>query len=226
MRKEAGPREHEQVATASALLTGIWGDDSGMPPHLLRALARSGNYVFGVYDGEQMVAASVAFFAKPAERSMHSHMTGVMAEHQGRGLGRLLKHHQRQWAFDREVGRITWTFDPLVARNAHFNLGVLGARITDYLVHHYGQMSDSVNIGDETDRVMVAWNLAAPARAPEPDEVEATLAVPRDIMAIRRESPAEAAAWRTRVRDAFVDNIADGLRVGGFDDERGYLFVR
>ena len=83
---------------------------------------------------------------------MHSHITGVLPGLQSQGLGRLLKQHQREWALAREVGHITWTFDPLVARNAHFNLRVLGARVTEYLVDHYGPMDDGVNRGDETDR--------------------------------------------------------------------------
>lgn len=217
----------EQVATASAVLSDVWGGDrNGMPAQLLRALAHSGNYAFAVFDAERMVGASVAFFAKPAERSMHSHITGVLPEYQGRGLGRLLKHHQKMWAFDRDVGRITWTFDPLVARNAHFNLRNLGARVTEYLIDHYGAMDDGVNRGDATDRVMVAWMLAAPARTPEPADVVATVAVPPDIEALRRDAPADAARWRGRVREAFLDHLGEGLTVGGFDDDLGYLFVR
>ena len=93
---------------------------------------------------------------------MHSHITGVLPDHQSQGLGRVLKQHQREWALARDVGHITWTFDPLVARNAHFNLRVLGTRVTEYLVNHYGPMDDGVNRGDETDRIMVSWALAAP----------------------------------------------------------------
>lgn len=218
---------HEHLATASALLSEVWGgDNAGAPPHLLRALAHSGNYAFAVYDGERMVAASVAFFAKPMERSMHSHITGVMPEYQSRGLGRLLKMHQRQWALDRDLSRITWTFDPLVARNAHFNLRVLGACITEYLVNHYGSMDDGVNRGDETDRVMVSWMLTNPASIPAPEDVLATVAVPEDISVIRRDSPRDAAALRLSVREAFLEHLSEGLTVGGFDDELGYLFVR
>ena len=99
----------------------------------MRALAHSGNYVVGLYEGDRMVGASVAFFGPPAGAPMHSHITGVLPDLQGHGLGRVLKQHQREWALARDVGHITWTFDPLVARNAHFNLRVLGARVTEYL---------------------------------------------------------------------------------------------
>jgi predicted GNAT superfamily acetyltransferase len=180
-----------------------------------------------MYEGDRMIGASIAFFAPPAARSMHSHITGVLPGLQSQGLGRLLKQHQREWAFARDVGRITWTFDPLVARNAHFNLRVLGARITEYLVDHYGPMDDGVNRGDETDRIMVSWALAAPpAPTPADERVVASVAVPHDIETMRRASPMDAAAWRTRVREEFLARLGEGLVVGGFDDERGYLFVR
>jgi predicted GNAT superfamily acetyltransferase len=217
-----------QIHEAAAVLREVWvGDRDSMPPNLMRALAHAGNYVVGMYDGDRMVGASIAFFAPPAARSMHSHITGVLPGLQSRGLGRLLKQHQREWAFARDVGHITWTFDPLVARNAHFNLRVLGARITEYLVDHYGPMDDGLNRGDETDRIMVSWALAAPpAPTPADDRVVASVAVPYDIETMRREAPADAAAWRVRVREEFLARLAEGLVAAGFDDERGYLFVR
>ncbi|GAA3757018.1 hypothetical protein GCM10022240_07320 [Microbacterium kribbense] len=218
----------DEVFTASAVLAEVWGGDhAGMPPNLLRALAHSGNYAVGIHDDDRMIGASVAFFAAPATRSMHSHITGLLPEYRGRGLGRALKQHQREWALRRDVGQITWTFDPLVARNAHFNLRILGARITDYLVDHYGPMDDRVNRGDATDRLMVSWALAAPAAAaPEDARVVASVHIPRDIQTLRRETPVDARTWRMTVRDGFAQHLAAGLVVGGFDDERGYLFVR
>lgn len=217
----------EEVFAASAVLSEVWGGDpAGMPPNLLRALAHSGNYAVGLFDGERMIGASVAFFGEPAARSMHSHVTGVLAAYRSLGLGRVLKQHQREWALARGVGRVTWTFDPLVSRNAHFNLRVLGARVTEYLVDHYGRMDDGVNRGDETDRLLVSWAVAAPPVPTPPDElVVATVAIPRDIEALRHESPTDAATWRVQVRDAFGEHLGSGLVVGGFDDERGYLFV-
>ncbi|MFV0320129.1 MAG: GNAT family N-acetyltransferase [Microbacterium sp.] len=217
-----------EVFRAADVLSEVWGGDrSGMPPNLLRALAHAGNYAVGIYDEGQMVGASVAFFAAPGARSMHSHITGLLPGQRRRGLGRLLKRHQREWALARDVGHVTWTFDPLVARNAHFNLRVIGARITDYLVNQYGPMDDGVNRGDESDRLMVSWALAAPpAQTPREDRVVAAVAVPPDIEALRDADPAEAGAWRPRVREQFLAHLSDGLVVGGFDAARGYLFVR
>lgn len=139
----------------------------------------------------------------------------------------MLKQHQREWAFARDVGHITWTFDPLVARNAHFNLRVLGARATEYLVDHYGPMDDGVNRGDETDRIMISWALAAaPVPTPPDASVIAAVAVPADIETMRAHASADAAAWRVRVRDGILGHLGEGLVIGGFDDEEGYLFIR
>lgn len=219
----------EEVFAAADVLAEVWdGDRGGMPPNLLRALAHAGNYAVGLYDGDRMVGASVAFFSVPAARSMHSHITGLLAEYRSQGLGRVLKQHQREWALMRDVGHITWTFDPLVARNAHFNLNVLGTRVTEYLVNQYGQMDDGLNRGDESDRLMVSWALAAPpVPTPAPDRVEATVELPDNIVRLRREAPGEAKEWRYRVREEFLGLLGDGLSVGGYDGDRGgYLFIR
>ncbi|MET0828042.1 MAG: GNAT family N-acetyltransferase, partial [Microbacterium sp.] len=61
---------------------------------------------------------------------------------------------------------------------------------------------------------------------PADELVVASVAVPHDIETMRREAPADAAAWRVRVREEFLARVAEGLVVGGFDDARGYLFVK
>lgn len=215
----------DAIHVAAGVLDRVWGEKGTMPANILRALEHAGNYVVGLYDGEAMIGASAAFFGPPAARSMHSHITGVLPGHQGRGLGRQLKNHQRDWALERGVGHITWTFDPLIPRNAHFNLAVLGARVTDYLVNQYGEMDDDVNRGDESDRLLVSWALAEPP-APTPTDaaISAVVAVPDDIEGLRRTDPAAAADWRVRVREEVRGHLASGRRIGGFD-RRGYLIV-
>ena len=106
-----------------------------MQPALLRALGHGGNYLVGAYrvDTGELVGASVAFFTEPLGAAMHSHITGVLAGTAGRGVGAALKWHQRQWALERGLTRITWTFDPLIARNSYFNLTRLGARAGNLL---------------------------------------------------------------------------------------------
>ncbi len=144
------------------LFDAIWGREgsgSVVTTELLRALSKSGSYVGGAFDGTELVGASIGFFAPPAQAAMHSHMTGVSARMQGRNVGFALKVHQRAWSLERGVREITWTFDPLVARNAHFNLGKLAADPVEYLADFYGPMDDRINGGDDTDRLLVRWAL-------------------------------------------------------------------
>src|SRR5690606_1342379 len=109
----------ELILDAQSLLDSIRGPERVIDAGTLRALQQSGNYVVGFFDDadgqERMVGASIAFFGAPGRRRMHSHITALLPEYRGRGWGRELKEHQRQWAFSRDVGCITWTFDPLVA---------------------------------------------------------------------------------------------------------------
>lgn len=163
----------EDLVAAGTLLDRVWGVDpdgpggSELQPHLLRALEHSGNYLHGAAldpAAGPLVGASVAFLGRTHGRwSLHSHITGVLGEQASRGVGAALKWHQRAWCLDRGIGLVTWTFDPLIARNAWFNLGRLGARPAEYLVDFYGPMADGRNQGQPTDRLGMVWDLHAPS---------------------------------------------------------------
>jgi len=108
-----------------------------------------------------VVGAAIAFRGEDEDGPhLHSHIAGVRQEWQGSNVGFALKQHQRAWALAAGLDRVTWTFDPLVARNAYFNVVKLGARLTRYYVDFYGPMTDGINTGDETDRCLVTWLLA------------------------------------------------------------------
>ncbi|MGB7447821.1 MAG: GNAT family N-acetyltransferase [Ornithinimicrobium sp.] len=156
-------RDAQDCRRASDLLNLVWQ----MPPgqdvlelSTLVAYVHSGCYVTSAVEAGTgtVVAASVAFFGPPGT-SLHSHITGVHPAWAGQGVGRAMKEHQREWCRTRGVQAITWTFDPLVARNAFFNLNVLGARVTGFLPDHYGPMNDGRNAGHGSDRLMVTWDL-------------------------------------------------------------------
>ena len=93
---------------------------------------------------------------------LHSHIVGVAPEVQGRSVGFAIKQHQRAWTLDRGITEMQWTFDPLVRRNAYFNVNKLGAMPTAYYSTFYGVMHDGVNAGDESDRMLVSWDLGSP----------------------------------------------------------------
>ena len=154
-----------ELNEAAELFVEVWqapGGEAPATPALLRALAYSGNYVSGAWREGRMVGASVGFLhPHHGGIALHSHITGVRETAQGGSVGFALKQHQRAWALDREIDAISWTFDPLVRRNAFFNLVKLGAEIVDYLPDFYGPMADGINVGEETDRCLVSWPLAS-----------------------------------------------------------------
>lgn len=214
----------ELILEAQGIFDAIRGPQRVIDAGTMRALQQSGNYVTGYFDDGRMVGASVAFFGAPEERSMHSHITALLPEFRGRGWGRELKEHQRQWGLAHGVGNITWTYDPLIARNARFYLGVLGARVTGYAVNQYGIFGGG-DAGDESDRLDVKWALADLAPTPADEDVVATLEIPADVEALRESDPRQAHEWRMSVRREMAVLTGRGLVIGGFDPERGYLFV-
>jgi predicted GNAT superfamily acetyltransferase len=159
------------LEAAVALFDEIWQPAPGTQPisaELMKALSKAGNYITGAYDvaDGELIGACVAFFGPPARKSLHSHIAGVSAAGLRRGVGFALKAHQRAWALQRDTTEVAWTFDPLVRRNAYFNLVKLAARPAEYLPNFYGGMHDAINIGADTDRLLVTWDLlAAPVAA-------------------------------------------------------------
>lgn len=234
-----------QAHEVGALFHRVWRarrDDPVIDVSLLRALAHTGNYAAGAYDHDTMIGASIGIFA--ADGHLHSHATGVDAAWQGQGVGRALKFHQRDWALARGRTMISWTFDPLIARNAYFNLHVLGARVVEYLPDFYGSMDDGINAGDATDRLYVEWPLDQPA-PPAPtaqgvpplldrdgDEPRrrtttgGTVATPHDIERLRAEQPALAVRWRMAVREALTTALETGYRIGGITRDGRYLLEK
>jgi predicted GNAT superfamily acetyltransferase len=165
VRIELAHSEADARAAVGALAK-VWVSsdrEAPLPSELVWVLAHSGNYVAVAKSDEGVVGATVGFRGvDPDGHHLHSHIAGVVPEWQGSGIGYLLKQHQRAWALGQGLDRITWTFDPLVARNAYFNVMKLGARLTDYFIDFYGPMDDGVNAGDETDRCLVTWRLNDP----------------------------------------------------------------
>jgi predicted GNAT superfamily acetyltransferase len=153
-----------ELEAMTTLFDEIWEPDSGNSSvriDLLRALTKAGNYASGAYDvvSGQLLGACMGFFGPPSHAELHSHIAGVSPAGLGRSVGFALKVHQRAWCLRRDVRVIAWTYDPLIRRNAYFNLVKLGARPTEYLRNFYGVMDDAINGGTETDRMLVRWDL-------------------------------------------------------------------
>ncbi|SMC77334.1 hypothetical protein [Lentzea albidocapillata] len=249
--------EHTELVATQRLYESIWRSNGNTPPvtaELLRAMTKAGSYVAGAFDGEDLIGACIGFCSPPNEGALHSHIAGVAADARGRNVGYVLKLHQRTWALERGLREVTWTFDPLVRRNAYFNLGKLGADAIEYLPDFYGLMHDDINAGGESDRLLVSWRVEAPgvvaACAGQPRVVSATgavalgisegglpvrgtstgttvlVAVPPDIEALRVTNPAAATEWRHAVREVLGGLLASGARVTGFDRSGWYVVER
>ena len=146
------------------LFDGVWHadpDGAAVTPNMLRALSKAGNYVAGAYDSTGMLGACVGFFAAPGRRELHSHVAAVTGAARGRSVGRAMKLHQRAWALSHGVTTVSWTFDPLISRNAYFNVVKLGGDPVQYLPDFYGRMADAINGDDATDRLLLRWDLTA-----------------------------------------------------------------
>jgi predicted GNAT superfamily acetyltransferase len=184
-------RSEREARAVVAVLAQVWRRDDGqppLPPELAWAFAHSGNYVALATAGDTAVAAALGFRGEDRDGAhLHSHIAGVLPGWQGAGVGYLIKQHQRSWAMEHGLDRVTWTFDPLVSRNAYFNVVKLGARLTRYYVDFYGRMDDGINDGDETDRCLVTWRLSsAQATAAAAGRGE-----PADVAAIRAAGAAD-----------------------------------
>jgi len=163
-----------------------------------------------------------------------------------RGIGRLLKDHQRTALLKLDVDKMYWTFDPLESRNAHLNLSVLGASVESYVPHFYGEKA--VALTDEgigTDRFIVCWDLSSPPPPPASAHlnlVDIPLAAycgaadteiagrmiapgasdivrieaPADVQKLKIDDPDRARSWREATRGAFTRYLANGYDVAEF----------
>lgn len=219
-----------EFVEVDALFRDVWGLPTPLITlELMTAIVHGGGYAAGAVDASgALVGASFGFLAlHEHELALHSHITGVRAEVRHRGVGRALKLDQRAWAADAGIEWITWTFDPLVRRNAWFNIAVLGAEVHAYLPSFYGEMNDAINAGDESDRLLMAWHVPTPVPSTPRDgrSVRDPLLVPTppDIVEMRRSEPDAVRRWRTDTRTALTAALHAGRPVLGFTREGDYV---
>ncbi len=228
-----------------AVMDATWGE--AIPRETIRALAGSGNEPWGALDGDELVGYVLGWAAVSEDDGLHehSHMLAALPDRRHAGVGFSLKLAQRASCLDRDIHLVRWTFDPLVARNAHLNVNKLGAICDGFHRDYYGAMPDAINVGDRSDRLVVRWALDAepgarsiaegarrivesrgPVEAPVPEPLAdpegdvVAVQVPRDHAAVRTADPALGAAWREVVGQALARCFDRGFRVTGFDPDR------
>jgi predicted GNAT superfamily acetyltransferase len=134
--------------------------------------------------------------------------------------------HQKNWAKENGFSSVTWTFDPLVARNANFNINKLKAEVVDYFPNFYGSMEDELNAGDDSDRLFVKLETNDKlAEEIKEDSVE-LIAIPKDIVTIRKNNLNEAREVRQNVRKRFEDLLSTGYKVVGFTSNCEYKLAK
>jgi len=207
-----------------------WSLDAGteITPNLLQAMVHSGSYLSGAFIENKIVGAAFAFPATNNGLHLHSHMTAVLDEYRDKGVGYALKIDQWNWAKKNSYSKLSWTFDPLVRRNAKLNIVKLGVDISTYHPNFYGEMPDALNAGDESDRLMVSWSIdidepkASELIAhPKPDDI--LIEIPEDIVAIRSMDQSESMKWRRQVREQFLAAFENNGKVIGFSANNEYV---
>jgi predicted GNAT superfamily acetyltransferase len=140
----------------------VWGmaDDDTLPLTVAIAMRAAGNIFVGAFDGEKMIGFAFGFLGREhGETTLHSHMLAVLDAYRHLDLGARLKHAQRERAIAMGIHEMTWTYDPLQSRNAHFNFAKLGVVSDAYKVDFYGPETSSMLHRNGTDRLWVRWVL-------------------------------------------------------------------
>lgn len=251
-RVEVRPVERlEDADLVTEIMRATWGDHQLVPRELIRAFQESGNVPYGAFDGGAMVGYVLGFLAAgEGGLHTHSHMLAVLPDWRSRGVGYALKLAQRAAALDVGVRVVRWTFDPLLSRNAYFNIAKLGAFADRFHRNLYGEMSDVLNRGDRSDRLVVRWDLdrepkgvavgegvevlgrAGPEDSPRPRGVTppgslpAVVRIPREYPSLRERDPSLARAWREAVADALQACFEFGLTATGFTGDSAYVFEK
>ncbi|MBC8029996.1 MAG: GNAT family N-acetyltransferase [Pyrinomonadaceae bacterium] len=213
------------------------------PQRHLIVSREAGGWTLGAFvsDGEQEAERLVGFVhhlaaVSGSEIFGYSHMMAVAVDYQNKGVGARLKWSQRERALEQGRNRVKWTWDPMQARNAYFNLNRLGVTVSSYAENFYGSAYltiPTLKAGDQqgiaSDRLFADWRLrsrrvsALAQHGSKADElaVSATPAVeiviPAEWTRLVKEDPPMAKIEQLRVRSEFQKAFAGGLVAAGFE---------
>jgi predicted GNAT superfamily acetyltransferase len=215
------------------------------PRRHLIVTRRAGGWTLGAFAGDELVGFVHHLVAVRGDDEIigYSHMMAVAKEYQNRGVGAKLKWAQRQRALNEGRNFIKWTWDPMQARNAHFNLNRLGVTVRSYAVNFYGtdyitmprEAKESTDL--DSDRLFADWQLdskrvtelakgLAQGTASVP---AATIEIPPDWNSLISQNAASARREQLRVRAEFEEAFAAGLICAGFARDKAhprYLLYR
>lgn len=228
------------------VMAATWGLEVVPPRNLLRALSMAGSTLLIACRDGLAIGFALGFVGWNSGLHLHSHEVGVQESDRAGGVGFALKLAQREMCLDHGISRMQWTFDPMLAANARFNLIKLGGEVTGFFPNLYGQRTDAFNSGDITDRVEISWQLDRPVgghqitdsnlsrslvtltseavvRSTSTPEDGATISIPPNYHLIRQTDLKSANQWRSAVSSALSDVLArDDLAIAGFGPS-GYV---
>jgi predicted GNAT superfamily acetyltransferase len=205
---------------------------------------QAGGWTLGAFAGERLVGFvhNLAGVRHGAEIFGYSHMMAVAADFQNHGIGAKLKWSQRERAIKEGRSFIKWTWDPMQARNAYFNLNRLGVTVSEYAANFYGTEypvtpAPPEGTGLDSDRLFASWQLAAPeveslakgSALQRQAQPQATISIPVNWSKLCSENAAQARQEQLRVREQFQDCFARGLVAAGFErsnEEPRYLLFQ
>jgi predicted GNAT superfamily acetyltransferase len=155
----------EEYAACEQLVQDAWGSgpEDAIPSHLLITIQSEAGVVLGAFtDEDTLIGFAMGFLSRDGEKlKHHSHIAGVHPAHRDQNIAYRLKLAQRAWCLEQGLDLMTWTYDPLEARNAALNIAKLGATANIYKPNIYGQGLGPLNAGLPTDRFMVRWELTS-----------------------------------------------------------------
>jgi len=157
------PRTLDEMKAVEAMQREVWGeaDLEVIPSYFLKLVRDTGGLLLGAYDEATLVGFVFGLLAREADGlTIHSDMLAVSPAYRDHQLGYRLKLAQREWCVAHGIQRMTWTFDPLQARNARLNFGKLGALCDQYKINYYGETTSVLHqLG--TDRFWLRWELTS-----------------------------------------------------------------
>lgn len=209
----------------------ISGGGTEITSNFMQALVHNGSYFAGALLDGKVIGAAFGFIGNHGGLHLHSHMAAVLPEYRDLNIGTKLKFHQYDWAKSHNLPFITWTFDPLVKRNARLNILKLGVEVASYHPNFYGAMIDDLNAGDESDRLMARWEISdrGPVSRDEMTLIPRdaiTIEIPEDIVEIRMLDPQKSITYRHDVRNKFQSAFQNGYSVIGFSNTHGYVLEK
>jgi predicted GNAT superfamily acetyltransferase len=246
-------RSMDEFAACEAMSREIWGaaERNVVPRELLLTMQQNGGLVHGAFlSGGRLVGFCFGFLGlRDGQLRLCSHQLGVLPEFRGGGIGIALKQAQRDDGLRLGYDLVSWTFDPLEARNAYINLHRLGCIARVYDRDHYGAMEDDLNRGLPSDRFEAEWWLRRPklsTRATEPRvilhvgadggpvreptepsaQTTVLIGIPPDFQEVKRTSLELALRWRMESRAAFEAALAAGLIAVDFRRDGTYVMAR